>query len=165
MNAQTKCPMCGAIGTIRDASVEHTATVGPRVFVAALPGRVCGSCNEAIFTTATVDALEAAITRALVFEGANDGAATRWVRKSAGLTRLEFARLLGIDPEAVTRWEHGAAMPDRPALALLGALAIEAMDGRTDTRARLEAMASAAARSVDGDTPARVVLTLLPSAA
>jgi putative zinc finger/helix-turn-helix YgiT family protein len=164
MSSQRKCPTCGAVGTFREGTTEFTSTVGPRVFVAALPALVCGDCNEAIFTSATVEAFERARARALASEGASDGAALRWVRKAAGLTGVELARLLGVAPETVSRWEHDVQPPDRAAVALIGALALEAMDGHSETRTRLDAMASAPARLAGGE-PSRVVLRVLPSAA
>lgn len=163
MNTQRKCPTCGKVGTLGEGTTEESCTVGPRTFVATLPAVVCGNCNEAIFSTPTLQAFETAVARALVDAGASDGAALRRVRKVAGLAGVELARLLGVAPETVSRWENGVQSADRAAVALIGALCLDALEGRTTTRDRLDAMAAAAATTpAEG---ARVVLRVLPSAA
>lgn len=155
-----KCPTCGADG-MADGTTEIMSRVGPRTFVAAVPAEVCGACGESIVTARVMRAFEEARARALVEVGASDGDALRWVRKAAGLTGKELARLLGVAPETVSRWEHNGQVPDRAAVALLGALALDAMEGRTSTRDRLDALASAASEPA----PATPVALRLPSAA
>lgn len=160
--ARNKCPTCGMVETLKDGTTELSTTFGAQVFVATVPAEVCGTCGEAIVTSATLGAYENTVTRALIASGASDGKALKWVRKSAGLTGVELARLLGVAPETVSRWENNAQVPDRAAVALLGALALDALEGRTTTRDHLDALARAVTAAV---VPARVVLQVLPSAA
>lgn len=147
MDAQRKCPTCGNRGTLAVGTTELRSTVGPRVFVAVVPAEVCSHCGEALVAGDVLGAFEEARARALVSDGAADGAALRWVRKAAGLKAAELAGLLDVAPETVSRWENDVQRPDRAAVALLGALALDAMEGRTTTRERLAAMATATAPS------------------
>lgn len=164
MNTTRKCPTCGATGTLAEGTTEHTEALGPRVFVATLPALVCSNCGESIVRGDDLHAFERARTSVLIAEGASDGAALRYVRKTAQLTAAELARLLGVAPETVSRWENDVQAPDRATVALLGALALDAQEGRTTTRDRLDAMATAPAHPAAGE-PARVVLRVLSSAA
>jgi len=74
-----------------------------------------------------VDATTAAeIVRQAAFddaEAAKDAAAwARRVRRRAGLSQAEFARRIGISVVTVRDWEHGKALPDGAARALLRVL-------------------------------------------
>ena len=82
--------------------------------------------------------------------------------EAAGLTRAELASLLAVTTELVVAWESGAEAPDRATVALLGALALEALEGLSTTRDRLRALALAAAEPAPG---APVTVKVLPSAA
>src|SRR5215469_4114446 len=56
-------------------------------------------------------------------EAAKDAAAwARRVRRRAGLSQAEFARRIGISVLTVRDWEHGKALPDGAARALLRVL-------------------------------------------
>ena len=69
---------------------------------------------------------EAEIVRQAAFddaEEAKDAAAwARRVRRRAGLSQAEFARRIGISVVTVRDWEHGKALPDGAARALLRVL-------------------------------------------
>jgi DNA-binding transcriptional regulator YiaG len=47
----------------------------------------------------------------------------RTVRLATGLTQEQFALRFGLDVDAVQNWEQGRTKPDRPAVALLRAIA------------------------------------------
>jgi DNA-binding transcriptional regulator YiaG len=149
MNSQRKCPTCGNRGTLTNGTTELRSTVGPRVFAAVVPAEVCSNCGEALVIGAVLGAFEQARALALIEAGASDGAALRWVRKAARLKAAELAELLGVAPETISRWENDVQRPDRAAVALLGALAFDAIRGTTTTRDRLAAMASASPPSSD----------------
>ncbi len=94
MNTTRKCPTCGATGTLKDGTTEHTETVGSRVFVAALPARVCENCGESLVADRGLEAFERARTRALVAEGVSDGRALLYLRKAARPDTGESARVV-----------------------------------------------------------------------
>src|SRR5438067_2209433 len=69
-------------------------------------------------------------------------AGVRWLRKAAGLKAVRLAELLDVTPRQVSRWENGRKPLERRAVALVSALAIEQTEGKTATRAILEALAA-----------------------
>lgn len=160
MNTLTLCPLCGK-GPLVEGERERTRTVGGVTYAATLPASLCDACGEAIFATATVRAFTREVTAAVAASGARSGDAVTMLRKTAGLTGVALARLLGVAPETVSCWEHAERTPDRATMTLLGALAVEACDGLHTTHDRLEALARAAE---DGATPTRVTLHVRPAA-
>ena len=154
MNEESTCPVCGK-GGLHEAERERTRKVGGVTYAATLPARVCDACGEAIFATAAVRAFNREVTAAVATSGARTSDAVTFLRKTAGLTGVALARLLGVAPETVSRWEHGDRTPDRATMALLGSLAVEACDGLHTTRDRLEGLARVAE---DDAPPTRVTL-------
>lgn len=149
-----RCPLCRegllapGISTVvrRFDGVTYTVTV---------PAEVCPHCSESLVTSANLRRAEAAIARALVTSGAQDGATLQWLRKVAGLRAVDLAELLGVAVETVSRWENDRTAIDRPALHTLGELAVERGEGRTTTADALRAMAGP-----HGRQPKRVMLAM-----
>jgi len=158
MSLNKKCPTCGQVGTLTLRHTDATSCVGANRFVMEVPAWVCGVCDEAIFSSETLSAMERAVTRELIASGAQDPAALRWLRKAAELPGAELARLLGVAAETVSRWENGVQTPDRATVAVVAELALDALEGRIDTRSRLDRMAHATPRSPDAN-PSRLVLS------
>jgi putative zinc finger/helix-turn-helix YgiT family protein len=143
-DVELTCGACGA--ATQEAAVEETRTVGVRRFVAAVPARRCAACGETYVGQAAGVAFDAAVTRHLVEDGDDTPAALRWLRKAAGLRATELAALLGVRPETISRWEHGAALPDRAVIYTLGTLALARVHGQQESAARLRALAQPAPR-------------------
>lgn len=158
MDPKRLCPTCHT-GELTEGSTVETEVVGPRTYTATVPALCCSNCDEAIVTAATLRAFEGAVARAVASSGAGDEAAVRVMRKAAGLTRVELASLLAVTSETVLAWESGADSPDRATVALLGALAVEALDGLTTTRDRLRELVIAAATPAP-DAPVTVKVLL-----
>lgn len=158
MGPNKKCPTCGQVGTFTLRPTDATSCVGASRYVMEVPAWVCSACDEAIFSSETLSAMERAVTRELVASGAHDPAALRWLRKAAELSGAELARLLGVAPETVSRWENGVQTPDRATVAVVAELALDALEGRSDTRRRLDRMAHATPHSPDV-APARLLLS------
>ena len=106
-------------------------------FSADVPAAVCGACGAAYLSAEALAAGEYLITRELVARGVGGGAAAKWLRKSAGMTREGLAVLLGVGPERVAEWEQDRELVDRATLLILGDLALDAVEGRTRTLDRL----------------------------
>jgi transcriptional regulator with XRE-family HTH domain len=62
------------------------------------------------------------------------------MRKAIGVRAVEFAELLDVTHETVSRWEHGHLPVERRAAALLSAMVIDKLEGRTSTLDRLRAL-------------------------
>jgi transcriptional regulator with XRE-family HTH domain len=63
------------------------------------------------------------------------------MRKALGLRAADLAGLLGVAAETVSRWETGQRDVDRGALALVGGLVVDRLEGSTATLDRLRALA------------------------
>ena len=87
-------------------------------------------------------AFEHAISQALARSGESGPEGFRWLRKAAGLKALQLAGLLDVTPMQVSRWENGRKPLERRAVALVSALALEQVEGKSATRSVLEALAA-----------------------
>jgi len=85
---------------------------------------------------------EAAVVRAMRASGAHDGVALKWIRKVVGLRAVDLAELLGVSAKTVSRRETGETPIDRATLHILGRLAVEAVEGQSETADALHAMAT-----------------------
>ena len=74
--------------------------------------------------------------------GAAGAQGFRWLRGRARVESQRLAELLDVSPGTVSRWEHGKQRLDRRAVALVSALALDALDGAGRTRGILEALAA-----------------------
>lgn len=134
-----RCAKCRG-RTFKRASVQLQLSVDGVTFEAKLAASVCKTCGESYFDAAVLKRFELAIAAELARMGRCRPDAFKFMRKALGLSGIALAELLGVEPETISRWENGARGLDRSAFALLGGLAMERIDGRDDTRARLEAL-------------------------
>jgi putative zinc finger/helix-turn-helix YgiT family protein len=134
-----QCAMCQG-RSFKRASHELRRSVDGVTFETKLPATVCKGCSEPYFEAAVLGRFELGIAAELARMGRCTPAAFKFMRKALGLSGVALAELLGVEPETVSRWENGARGLDRGAFALLGGLAMERIEGRDDTRARLEAL-------------------------
>ncbi len=135
-----KCHACGATPLVESTTTMKRA-FGEQVYTAELPATACPACGEAVVEGDVLARYDAALTHALVRHGQPGAAAVKWLRKAARLTGAELAALLGVTPESVSRWENDRTAMDRATWVTLGALAIEAEEGRSDTADMLRARA------------------------
>lgn len=113
-----------------------------RRFTGDVPAQRCTSCSELLVSDLRLGAFDRAITLELARGGDVGPEAFRWLRKAAGLKAVRLAELLDVTPMQVSRWENGRKPLERRAVALVSALALEQVDGKTATRAVLEALAA-----------------------
>lgn len=138
-----KCWSCGSDRVTRGRAPME-ATIGLATVVTSLPAHVCGACGEASFDADVVRAFELAAAAELARRAVVSPETFRYMRKVVGLEGRELAALLGVTPETVSRWEHGATSIDTRAFALLGGIVVERAEKRADTLERLRAMRSQA---------------------
>jgi DNA-binding transcriptional regulator YiaG len=134
-----QCAMCQG-RSFKRASVELRRSVDGVAFEGKLPATVCKSCGEAYFAADVLGRFELGVAAELARMGRCTRVTFKFMRKTLGLSGVALAGLLGVEPETVSRWENGARGLDRGAFALLGGLAMERLEGRHDTHARLEAL-------------------------
>jgi putative zinc finger/helix-turn-helix YgiT family protein len=134
-----KCTSCDSDKVVK-ATLEETRRFGDYAFVATIAGRRCEACGETFAPAPALERLERKIAAELARGGAHSPEAFKFMRKIAELRSNELAGLLGVEPETVSRWESGANPLDPKAVAVLGALVLDALAGQATTRQRLEAI-------------------------
>ncbi len=134
---------CECGGELRDS--EETIEVAlPRcgvVVSTAAPARRCAGCGAVAVEGQAAARARLAIGCALADHGVQTGEALRHLRKALGLRAADLARLLGVTPETISHWETGKLTPARAAFVAVAAMADDALDGASRTRARLAALA------------------------
>lgn len=114
--------------------------VAGHVFTATLPARVCVGCRTAYFEDLVVSQFDALVAARLAEAGVTQPEALKFMRKVTGLQGKEFAELLAVRPETVSRWEHGRRPIDRATYAVIRQLVCERARGITATRDYLRSL-------------------------
>jgi putative zinc finger/helix-turn-helix YgiT family protein len=102
-------------------------------FAADLPARVCAKCGTSYFDDLVVSQFDALVAARLAEAGVMEAAALKFMRKVTGLQGKEFAELLAVRPETVSRWEQGKRPIDRATYAIIRQLVYERARGVTAT--------------------------------
>lgn len=106
-----KCFECGTLMKLERIPRYHDKGTGlPNVYLANITARVCPQCGEREILIPNVagmhDALAAHVIRK---KGRLSAAEIRFLRKHMGWSSIDFAKRLAVQPETVSRWEHGKA--------------------------------------------------------
>jgi len=83
-------------------------------------GQRCSSCGEGLYAYEEIERQDALIADALIARGIRTGEEFVFVRKSADVAAADVARLFGVRPETVWRWEHDESEIPRTAAYALG---------------------------------------------
>lgn len=113
--------------------VTRKRHVAGHVFTADLPSRVCAACGTSYFDDITVGQFDALVAATLAEAGITEPEALKFMRKVTGLQGKEFADLLAVRPETVSRWEQGKRPIDRATYAIIRQLVAERARGVTAT--------------------------------
>jgi putative zinc finger/helix-turn-helix YgiT family protein len=132
MQMLKQCPNCGAAAVER-RTIRRKRHVAGCEFTADLQARVCTGCGTSYFEDRVVGQFDAAVAARLAEAGVTDPAALKFMRKVTGLQGKEFAELLGVRPETVSRWEQGKRPVDRATYAVMRQLVYERARGLTST--------------------------------
>ncbi len=120
----SNCLICGA--ALERVTVEEVEEVdGVRIAHQAEALRCPHHAEETRFEPAAMLAMEATRASALVRAGIPGGRSFQWVRTHLGFTGREFAALLDVAAETLSRWETGEREIPRAARALLVLLFLE----------------------------------------
>jgi putative zinc finger/helix-turn-helix YgiT family protein len=134
-----QCPNCGA-ARLESRVVKRKRHVGGHVFTADLPARVCAACGHSYFEDRVVGQFDALVAAKLAEAGVTAAEALKFMRKVTGLQGKEFADLLAVRPETVSRWEQGRRPVDRATYAVIRQLVSERARGLTTTRDYLHSL-------------------------
>jgi DNA-binding transcriptional regulator YiaG len=80
-----------------------------------------------------LEAFELDVAGELARHGEASSEAFGFMRRAMGVRAVDLAKLLDVTPETVSRWEHGRQPIDRGAAALLLAMVVDRVEGRTTT--------------------------------
>jgi len=127
----TSCPNCNA--SLSRKRIERTRHVAGHAFTARLPAQVCTSCGETYFADEDVAAFDLQVAARLAESGITDAEALKFMRKVTGLNGKEFAELLEVRPETVSRWEQAKRPIDRSTYAIIRQLVFDRLHGTTAT--------------------------------
>ena len=78
-----------------------------------MPGRVCVECGTSYVDARVVGELDALVAARLAEAGVTEPEALQFMRTVTRLQGKEFAELLAVRPETVSRWEQGKRLIDR----------------------------------------------------
>ena len=134
-----KCFKC-KVGKLAPVEAPHRMDVAGHTFTGKVAALKCGKCGEVALDGVALERFEMLAARRLADAGAATAEAFKFMRKAAGLRGTELAALLDVAGETVSRWETGALPVERRAVALLGAIVVEAADGGAATITRLRAL-------------------------
>jgi putative zinc finger/helix-turn-helix YgiT family protein len=132
MQMLKRCPNCGA-AAVEPQTIRRKRHVAGYEFTADLPARVCAGCGTSYFDDRVVGQFDAAVAARLAEAGVTDPTALKFMRKVTGLQGKEFAELLAVRPETVSRWEQGKRPIDRATYAIIRQLVCERAGGVTTT--------------------------------
>ncbi len=135
----TRCVNCNA-RALKKRLVERMRAVGDHVFAAKLPAEVCTVCATQYFADVAVESFDLGIAAALLDAGATGAQALKFLRSVTGLQGKEFADLIGVRPETVSRWEQGRGAIDRATYTVLRQLVAERQQHRTNTADFLQSL-------------------------
>jgi putative zinc finger/helix-turn-helix YgiT family protein len=121
------------------SETELSRKLAGRTFKVAVPARRCAGCGEQYISQKAGVSGELAIAEKLAQAGVVAGDAFQ-LRKALALPAVELAALMDVTPETMSRWEHGKLPVERRAIALLSAMVLDRVEGRTMTLDRLQAL-------------------------
>jgi putative transcriptional regulator len=120
-----KCALCAGEMVRRRENYRYDASGLRRLTLVGVEVARCPSCGEHEVVIPAIEDLHHAIARALVTQaGRLRHDEVRFLRKHLGLSGVDFAKLIDVTPETVSRWERGALRMSVMAERLLRALVL-----------------------------------------
>jgi putative zinc finger/helix-turn-helix YgiT family protein len=102
-----KCHECGGELTITRGRHHYTASGLPNVYLEGVETRACPACGTSEVAIPRVALLHRVIALDVARSTARlTGAEIRFLRKHLGWSGRDFARIFGVAPETVSRWEN-----------------------------------------------------------
>lgn len=125
---------------LQAAEVEERRTVAAHTFTRMLPVTRCAKCGEETIPLQALEAFDLEVAEELARHGEVSAEAFSFMRRTLGMKAADLAELLDVTPGTVSRWENGHEPIERRAAALLCALVLDRVEGRTGTLDRLRAL-------------------------
>ena len=138
-----KCVTCGQRGTFHKGLVPHSIHVGDYEFAGKVVASICPNCRESYVSYDSLGEFEQNVADKIIRSGMRTGSSFRFLRKTIGLSAVELARIIGVRPESISRWESGRRVVDRGAFFELESLVAESASGeRPSVRSMIDALNS-----------------------
>ncbi len=107
---------------LRATDETLSRSVGGHRFSANVPALKCAACGELYLDAQVGRRFDRGIARELVAAGLDGGPAFQFVRRALGISNVEFAKMVGVTPATLSRWENGRRPADRAAVLVLALL-------------------------------------------
>ncbi len=127
-----KCVQCSG-EKWENSDVPVSRTIAGCTFSAEVTGRRCLQCGARYAGQHALELFDQMVARDLAESGVASGEAVRFMRKVIGVSAKEWADLLGVTPETVSRWENDQRAIDPTALRMLRAATLDRFHGHTTT--------------------------------
>ncbi len=127
-------------GKLARVRVMDSIKVGGHAFSAELPALRCEHCDLVSFDGPALEGFELRVAVELARAGESTGAAMRFMRKTVGLRAAEFAGLVDVTPETVSRWENDKQSLDHRAMAVLASVVLDRFERRSTMLDTLRAL-------------------------
>jgi putative zinc finger/helix-turn-helix YgiT family protein len=122
------------------AEHEDRLEVAGHCFVRSVPSLRCARCGEETMKGEELEAFEVEAAAEFARHGEHSAEAFKFMRRILGLKAVELGELLDVTPETISRWENEKQAVERRAAALLCAMVLDKVEGRTSTLDRLRAL-------------------------
>ena len=124
------CPMCKGTDLNWQARHDIAQRIGSTPIRIRLPCVACRSCGERVVDGDVISRGELEVARVLAKRNVLSPESFRFVRMAIGLQSKQLAMILSVQPETVSRWEHGQRDVDPTAWSLLRMLVEDHASGR-----------------------------------
>ena len=113
-----KCALCGGSLAVTARTHRYDECGLPNVHLSGVEVRACRKCGEREVAIPNLEGLHRCIARGLADKPSRlNGPEVRFLRKFLGRSGQDFAALMGVSAETVSRWEGGkqplSALADR----------------------------------------------------
>lgn len=136
---KNKCPDCKQAKTLVESRYTISYTISGVRFMVEVQSVLCESCGSRLYGDEALEKAELAVAIELGARGVRTGEAFKFIRKAIGMRATDLAELLDVTAETISRWEREAVEIDHAAFAVLGALASERREAKTEMLDRLKA--------------------------
>ena len=133
------CVNCGS-NRLRQTSAVVSRHVAGHEFQASIPARECISCNMKYYASSDLARFELATAITIANAALQAPEALKFMRKVTGLQGKQFADLLGVRPETVSRWESGKTPVNRATYSVLQQFLLDRLAGSSATERGLRVL-------------------------
>lgn len=102
-----KCPDCGGEMTVTHEDYRYDESGLSNVILRGIEVRRCAACKSVQPVIGNIEGLHRALARSIVEKPARlAGEEVRFLRTYLGFRGVDFARVMGVSKESVSRWEN-----------------------------------------------------------